>query len=70
MAARDMDKTAIKADAVLPKEYSLRFDEMQELLRRARQIDREDTLQAINTAFLYGFALGNRATVAGRISKV
>lgn len=70
MAARDMHQTALRAKEVIPVNYCLRMVEMQELLRRARQLDREETLQAIEEAFLYGFALGNRATVAGKISKV
>ena len=70
MATRDMNTTAARAEGQIPKEYHLRLEEITELVRRARALDREESLQAILTAFEYGFVMGSRATAAGKIGKL
>lgn len=70
MAKRDMATTAARADRMIPKGYDLTLTEVEELLRRVRALDREESLQAIITAYHYGFVMGNRATVGGKVGKM
>lgn len=70
MAARDMRTTAARAEGRIPKEYHLKLDEITALVKRARALDQEESLQAIITAFQYGFVMGSRATAAGKIGKL
>ena len=70
MAARDMDKTVTRAEGSIPKEYHLKVAEISELVRRARALDKEESLQAVITAFEYGFVMGNRATLSGKVGRM
>ena len=62
---RDIEKTAEKARENKPEYYDLTYQEMQDLLEKARG----DIGNAIRTAFNYGFVLGHRATAAGKVKK-
>ena len=66
---RDFRKTAEKAHHNIPDYYGMRGQEIIDLMKQARDRDPEETYQAIVTAFRYGFVLGNRATVAGKVTK-
>lgn len=66
---RDMKKTAEKADHNIPEYYDLYGTEIAALLRKARSCSAEETYEAIVTAFKYGFVLGHRATLAGKVKK-
>lgn len=66
---RDMNKTAEKANYFPRDCYDIRISEIQELINKARNGSCTEAFDAIVTAFKYGFVLGNRATVAGKIQK-
>lgn len=66
---RDMKKTAEKATREIPSNYDLNSSEIIDLMKKARKGSPDDTYNAIITAFKYGFVLGHRATVAGKITK-
>ena len=66
---RDMIKTAQKAETNVPANYDLNSSEIIDLMKKARSGSPDDTYNAIITAFKYGFVLGHRATVAGKITK-
>ena len=72
---RDMIKTAEKVGNGFFKKkemwaYDMTFDEFSNLIKLASSKDTPDPLsKAIFTAFRYGFVLGHRATVAGKIKK-
>lgn len=62
---RDIEKTAEKARENKPEHYDLTYQELRDLLEKARG----DIGKAIITAFNYGFVLGHRATAAGKVKK-
>ena len=72
---RDMIKTAEKVESNFfeKKEmlaYDMTFDEFCTLFKIANSKDTRDPLaKAIMIAFRYGFVLGHRATVAGKVKK-
>lgn len=66
---RDMKQTADKARSNIPGSYDLNSTELSELLNKARQNDPNETYDAIVTAFMYGFVMGHRATLAGKVKK-
>ena len=65
---RNMEKTAEKANMNIPGNYDLVYSEIENLMRKAKGTS-EEKYDAIMTAFHYGFILGHRATVAGKIQK-
>lgn len=65
---RDLKATADKARINMPDRYDLSFSELFQLVEEA-DTDREHRIQALITAFRAGFTLGNRATIAGAITK-
>ena len=65
---RDLKETADKALHNIPGNYDLTFNELVQLLNEAAT-GADGRCEAIYTAFRYGFVLGNRATVSGRIPK-
>ena len=66
---RDMRKTAEKAEHNIPDYYDLYGTEIAELMKQARCFSAHETFEAIITAFNYGFVLGHRATLAGKVKK-
>lgn len=66
---RDMEKTAEKATGNIGRYYDMKSSEVIELMKKARNGSPDDTLDAIITAFRYGFVLGHRATVASKTAK-
>ncbi len=66
---RDMNKTAERANKYSKDGYDICTTEIQELMNKARNGSCTETFEAIITAFKYGFVLGNRATIAGKIQK-
>ena len=66
---RDMNKTAERADSQIKDAYDINILEVQELINKARNGSRYDAFDAIVTAFKYGFVLGHRATVAGKVTR-
>lgn len=65
---RDMYKTAEMAKGIITDRYDLTAPEVMELYRKAHESS-GGVLDAICTAFLYGFMLGHRATNAGKCGK-
>ena len=66
---RDMKKTAEKAERNIPDSYDLYSNEIEKLMEQARCHSANETYEAIITAFNYGFVLGHRATLAGKVKK-
>ena len=66
---RDMKKTAEKAESNIPDSYDLYSTEIEKLMKQARCYSANETYKAIITAFNYGFVLGHRATLAGKVKK-
>lgn len=66
---RNMKSTADKANSNIPCSYDLNSTELSELIKQARNADPNETYDAIVTAFLYGFVMGHRATLAGKVKK-
>lgn len=66
---RDMNTTAEKANLINRDAYDIRMTEIQELINKARNGSRTDAFDAVITAFNYGFVLGHRATVSGKVTK-
>ena len=66
---RNMKQTADKASNNIPSTYDLNSTELRELISKARQADPNDSYDAIVTAFMYGFVMGHRATLAGKVKK-
>jgi len=66
---RDMEKTAEKAIQNIPDKYTIMSDEIMDLMKKARLKSPDETFDAILTAFRYGFVLGHRATIAGKVNK-
>lgn len=62
MAKRDMRQTAATAKAakVIPPQYDMTVPELHSLYRESLE-GHESTYNAIETAFIYGFVLGQRA---------
>ena len=65
---RDMKKTAEMATLNTPDHYDINSAEIFDLMAEARRSPGE-TYEAILTAFRYGFVLGHRATLAGKVKK-
>ena len=66
---RNMEKTAERIKGQFEAKngldrYDLTFDEITQLIR---ECEKGNEFEAIEMAFLYGFVLGNRATVAGKV---
>lgn len=66
---RNMEKTAKKAESNVPVLYDLSFSEITELYRVIESGSKEKALDAILIAFKYGFVMGHRATLAGKVTK-
>ena len=68
---RDMEKTAEIISGKMINEKGLSHYDMnsQEITRLFNLIDQGEWYKAISTAFEYGFVLGHRATVAGKVTK-
>ena len=66
---RNMKQTADKASNNIPSTYDLNSTELSELIKQARNADPNETYDAIVTAFLYGFVMGHRATLAGKVER-
>lgn len=71
MAKRDIEKTANKVKGLFDKEngldaYDLNGDDLERLYQLVLENRIWDT---VITAFRYGFVMGHRATVAGKIAK-
>ena len=64
-----MRKTAEKAEHNIPDSYDLYSNEIEKLMEQARCYSANETYEAIATAFRYGFVLGHRATLAGKVKK-
>lgn len=62
---RNMEITAEKAKGIVPERYDLTVPEIVALANKAK----ESKVDAVCTAFLYGFMMGHRATAAGKIDK-
>jgi len=62
---RNMEKTAERAKKNIPEYYDLTYKDIYDLLEKSTK----DRGQAILTAFEYGFVLGHRATLAGKVTK-
>ena len=69
MAARNMEQIAQRAAQSIPKGYDIDSNDIGRLIKLARGADANDTFNCIITAFNYGFAMGNRATVRGRVKR-
>jgi hypothetical protein len=65
MAKRDMRQTAAaaKAAGIIPDQYELTAPELSNLFRQTQEGPNQ-AYSAIETAFIYGFVLGQRATKA------
>ena len=66
---RDMKKTAEKAESNIPDNYDIYSNEIKKLMEQARCYSANETYKAIITAFNYGFVMGHRATLAGKVKK-
>ena len=66
---RNMEKTAERATKEIPGYYDINSAEIIDLMKKARNANPNDTFDAVVTAFKYGFVMGNRATVTGRVTK-
>lgn len=62
---RDMEITAEKAKGIIPERYDLTGPEIVALANKAK----ESKIDAVCTAFLYGFMMGHRATASGQMKK-
>lgn len=67
---RDMMKTVEKAcgNGCIPEAYDMVTGEMQELMKLTTK-GMDETFEALQAAFVYGFVLGSRAERRGAISK-
>ena len=65
MAKRDMRQTAAAAKeaGIIPTQYELTAPELSNLFRQTQESPNQ-AYSAIETAFIYGFVLGQRATKA------
>ena len=66
---RNMEQTANKAKDNIPGYYDLTSEEIIALLRKANSSVSEGRYDALRIAFDYGFVLGHRATLAGKVKK-
>lgn len=66
---RNMENTASKAKNTIPDNYNITTGEILTLMKKARSADANEALYAIADAFRYGFVLGHRATLAGKVKK-
>lgn len=69
MATRNMEQIAQQAERSIPKGYDIVSSEILRLMKMARDYDPNETFNCIVMAFYYGFAMGNRATVDGKVRK-
>lgn len=70
MAARDLDKIVDEYSSnVIPRSYWMTYEEMDNLIKFAygEKKDGHCIADAIFKAFVFGFAMGNRATKAGKV---
>ena len=66
---RNIITTAAKAKNSIPEHYDITVGELQELYSILADESRDGRLDALTTAFEYGFVLGARAQKAGKLQK-
>lgn len=69
MATRNMEAIAAAAVRHIPEQYDINTDEMKRLMRTIQSGEAEKVFDALCVAFNFGFAMGNRATKAGKVTK-
>lgn len=69
MATRNMEQIAETTGNLIPKDYDIDSSEILRLMKMARDYDPNEAYNCIVTAFYYGFAMGHRATRAGKVPK-
>jgi len=69
MATRNMEQIADTVGRIIPKDYDIDSSEILRLMKMARDYDPNEAYNCIVTAFYYGFAMGHRATRAGKVPK-
>ncbi len=62
-----MDKMLEEARTIKPKEYDITVGELNKIYEIIRKKSNDYLFDAILTAFNYGFILGHKATVAGKV---
>jgi len=67
---RKIKVTAEKAFKELPSNYALTLSEIMQLVCLAEKNGMQGIYEAITTAFLFGVAIGNRATRKGKIKNL
>ncbi len=67
---RKIKATAEKALKELPSNYTLTISEILQLVFLAEENGMQGIYEAITTAFLFGVAIGNRATRRGKIKNL
>ena len=71
MASRNMDQIIkrTKEKNIIPDEYDINIMEITELFCKIKE-DRNGAWDAITSAFVFGFAMGCRATKAGKTKRI
>ena len=69
MATRNMEAIAAAAVRHIPEHYDIDSEEMKRLMRTVQSGDAEKCFDALCVAFNFGFAMGNRATKAGKVTR-
>lgn len=70
MATRNMVKTVEKSKGQIPLHYDLVVEDLNVFMRMIKENGIDGAFDAVVMAFRYGFVLGNRATVAGKVKKL
>ena len=65
---RNMERTAAIARGNVPSKYDLSYSEIMEALKMIRSGPAKE-YEAVTILFRYGFVLGHRATVNGKVPK-
>ena len=69
MATRSMEKLAEAAEHNKPTDYDINSSEILRLMKMARDYDPNETFNCVVMAFNFGFVMGHRATVKGKVKK-
>ena len=69
MATRNMEQIAAAAVEHIPEQYDIDSEELKRLMRAIKDRGFDGAFDALCMAFNFGFAMGNRATKAGKVTR-
>jgi len=63
-------KPNVREHSKIPTAYDMSLDDLRELMKMSMTSDSGKICQAITSAFLFGFVMGNRATKARNLPRL